>query len=213
VTVRSPEGLKRLLREFRIPEDSEIARKMSGYLALLDKWNRRINLTAGTEWPAVETLFREAIWISEFYPANALRHLDIGSGAGFPAILLRVLVPRIRLEMVESRGKKGAFLETAVHALDLEGARVHSMRLDEFLRQSEDTESWDCITWKGLKLSRSDLLRLRGRTHPEAQFWMLHGRAAAAEDRGILESHFALARKEQFPRKKEWFLSIYTPKK
>jgi len=207
----SPEGLRRLLREFGIPDDSESSRKMAAYLALLEKWNARINLTAGTEWKAIETLFREAFWISTLYPSEASGHLDIGSGAGFPAIILRILIPHIRLEMVESRGKKSAFLETVIHNLDLEGASVHSKRLDEVLRQSEFSRIWDCITWKGVKLSSSDLLRLRERSHPGTQFWMLHGREAAAEDPAVIESHFKLVRKEQFPQKKGWFLSIYTP--
>jgi 16S rRNA (guanine(527)-N(7))-methyltransferase RsmG len=211
--MESSEGLRRqLIDEFGMAPDSKSAHQLLRYLALLEKWNARINLTAGTEWHAIEAFFREGILVSRIYPPSAVSHLDIGTGAGFPAVILRILIPRIQLEMVESRGKKSAFLETAVHDLGFGGTKVYSKRLDIFLQDCASCKIWDCITWKGLKLSSSDLLQLRKHTHSETQFWMFHGKEPAIEDPAIIQSHFTLLRSEKLWGKKEWTLSIYLPR-
>ncbi len=210
--MESADGLKRLLRESGIELESKKAQQLLRYLALLGKWNSRINLTATTEWQGLEPLFREGIWASGMYPAEAVFHLDIGSGAGFPAILLRVLVPSIRLEMVDSRTKKSAFLETAVEALGMKGVRVHSERLDAFLRASGRSKVWDCISWKGVKVSAKDLSQLRSHTHTRTQIWIFHGKELAAEEPEAVEQSFQLFRRERLPDKRESNLSIYLPR-
>jgi 16S rRNA (guanine(527)-N(7))-methyltransferase RsmG len=204
-------GLQSLIKEFGISADSQSAHQLLKYLALLEKWNARINLTAATEWRAVESLFREGIWASKGYPAEAVSHLDIGTGAGFPAIILKILKPNMQLEMVESRTRKSAFVETVIYSLGLDETHVHTMRLDSFLQNAEDNKFWDCITWKGIKLSSSDLLNLKKHAHSGTQFWMFHGKEQAAENREVIERHFLLLRSEKAPFMKEWFLSIYLP--
>jgi 16S rRNA (guanine(527)-N(7))-methyltransferase RsmG len=206
------EGLQSLIREFGISADSQSAHQLLEYLALLEKWNERINLTATTEWQSAEALFREGIWASKIYPAEAASHLDIGTGAGFPAIILKILNPNMRLEMVESRAKKGVFLETVIYSLGLDEAFVHTMRLDTFLQSREHKMFWDCISWKGIKLNSSDLLSLKKHAHSGTQFWMFHGKEQATENGGIIERHFKLLRSEKFPFMNEWNLSIYLPR-
>jgi 16S rRNA (guanine(527)-N(7))-methyltransferase RsmG len=205
------EGLQSLMKEFGIAADSQSAHQLLEYLALLKKWNARINLTAAIEWRAVEALFREGIWASKIFPAEAASLLDIGTGAGFPAIILKILNPNMRLEMVESRAKKGAFLETVIYALGLGETFVHTLRLDSFLQNVEGNKLWDCITWKAIKLSSSDLLSLKKHAHSGTQFWMFHGKEQTTENREVIESHFMLLRSEKFPAMKEWALSIYLP--
>jgi 16S rRNA (guanine527-N7)-methyltransferase len=112
--MESAERLKQLFFELECASNDATAHNLLKYIELLRKWNLRINLTASTEWDAIEPLFREAIWVSKSYPVDAIKHLDIGSGAGFPAAILKILIPRLQLEMIESRGKKGAFLETVI---------------------------------------------------------------------------------------------------
>jgi 16S rRNA (guanine(527)-N(7))-methyltransferase RsmG len=206
-------GLQALIGESGISADSQSADQLLKYFALLKKWNARINLTAAADWQAVEALFREGIWASEIYPDNAASHLDIGTGAGFPAIILKILHPKMRLEMVESRVRKGAFLETVVHALGLNKTFVHTMRLDAFLQNIGSSQFWDCITWKALKLSSSDLLSLKKHAHSGTQFWMFHGKNPATEDREVIERQFMLLRSEKAPFMKEWNLSIYLPRR
>jgi 16S rRNA (guanine(527)-N(7))-methyltransferase RsmG len=207
--VRPLEGLQALIIEFGISVDSLSAHQLTKYLALLEKWNACINLTANTEWQAVEPLFREGIWASKMYPGKVENHLDIGTGAGFPAIVLKIMHPHMQLEMVESRTRKSAFLETAVHELKLKEAYVRINRLDAYLQNLEAGKCWDCISWKGLKLSSSDLFKLKKRAHSGTQFWMFHGQEPAVDDPEALERFFTLLRSEKLPTMKEWHLSIY----
>jgi 16S rRNA G527 N7-methylase RsmG len=210
LSVKSSDGLKRLLGESGIRLGSESADRLLGYLALLERWNSRISLTAAKEWPALEPLFHEGLWASRNYPPESTFHLDVGSGAGFPAILLKILVPRIRLEMVESRMKKSAFLATVIDVLGIGGACVHTERLDAFLGRSGARRIWDCISWKGLKLRTRDLLQLRMHAHPRTQFWIFHGRELAVEEPEEMRLNFQILRSEKLPGRKECSLSTYT---
>ncbi len=207
--MESADGLRQLLRESEIALGSEIAHQLLSYLALLEKWNSRVNLTAATEWSALEPLFREGIWASKKYPSEAINHLDVGSGAGFPAILLRILVPRIHLEMVESRAKKSTFLETVVHSLGMNGVRVYPERLDAFLRDIARNKAWDCISWKGVRLNTNDLLQLCTHMHSRTHIWIFHGKEIAVEEPEVFGKNFRLYRNEKVPGRRESHLSIF----
>lgn len=199
--------LQRLLFHAGIPPESNAARQMSLFLALLEKWNARMNLTASTQWEALGPLFEEAVWAAGCYAQAAANHLDIGSGAGFPALPLRILVPRMRLDMVESRAKRCLFLEAVVHDLGLENVEINNDRLDAFLDAREG--SWDCISWKAVKLRSRDIAALAARATERTRFWMFHGREPAAENPKILESMLQLERREHCPAKAGWYLSVY----
>src|SRR5262249_2319729 len=115
-------SLAELLGRYELPRQDELLVKFSRYLALLQKWNRRMNLTASTDWGQLRPFFEEAIWSSGFYPDGLVRHLDLGSGAGFPAVLIRVIKERMVLDLVERRTKRAVFLQTVVQQLALTGA-------------------------------------------------------------------------------------------
>lgn len=202
--------LKGLFQKSGISMESRAAEQLTLYLALLTKWNSRVNLTARTGWKAIGPLFQEGIWASGFLPASRCALLDIGSGAGFPAIILRILVPGVQLEMIESQAKKAVFLETAASELGLEGTRVHFSRLDEYLGKSD--HNWDYITWKGLRLKCSELLQLRAHAHTQTQFWMFHGRELAVEDAEAMERLMKRVRSEKCPGRENWTLSMYIPR-
>jgi 16S rRNA (guanine(527)-N(7))-methyltransferase RsmG len=205
------EGLGRLLEEFNIPFESEGSVKLRTYLALLQKWNARINLTASTEWHYLKPLFEESIWAAGFYPDWSERHLDIGSGAGFPAIPLAIVAPHVKLEMVESRAKKAFFLENVIRDLAIDGARVHQARLREYLGSNQ--EVWDCFSWKGLKLNTDELEQMSMHANRRSQFWMFHGKDLAVQDPKAIEGVFAIMRSERFRSQKEWKLTIFNNKR
>jgi 16S rRNA (guanine527-N7)-methyltransferase len=208
----SAEALMQILFELECDFNDEIAQNLLKYVELLGKWNLHINLTASTKWEAMEPLFKEAIWASKSYPAEAIAHLDIGSGAGFPAAILKILIPRLKMEMIESRNKKGAFLETAIFKLNLQKTWVHSERLDSFLRYIDPGQQWDCISWKALKLKDDELLLLREHVHANTQFWMFHGNEPAVKQPQIMGRYFRLLRRERVPSRRQGFLSVYLPK-
>jgi len=209
--MKSAEALNQLLEESAIPLNSEAALRLTSYLGLLEKWNSRINLTSSTEWRVIGPMIREGIWAAQFYLPEAVSHLDIGSGAGFPALLLKFLLSRIELDLVESRERKCRFLETAGHALGLGGICIHNATLSEYLHGCRDNKTWDCISWKALKLSAGELAQLRMHSHARTQLWMFHGKQAATEGTETISRDFGLLQKEKVPGTRESFLSIYRP--
>jgi 16S rRNA (guanine(527)-N(7))-methyltransferase RsmG len=204
------ESLSGLMADYGFgPRSREVA-AMLAYLELLEKWNARINLTASTAWPAIAGHFEEALWAARFYPEGPCRHLDIGSGAGFPAIPLRILRKEMSLTMVESRSRKAAFLETAAQRLGLAGTNVFIGRIEEFLADAQDVP-FDRISWKAVKLSRKAFSLLVKKAGPETGFWIFHGRELPFEDPHAAAKALILARKERLPGARDHFLSIYKP--
>jgi len=201
--------LQRLLaREFGSESPVRDVGPMVRYLHLLEKWNLRVNLTGSVEWRILRPLFEEAIWASRLYPASLRKHLDIGSGAGFPAIPLRILNPWIHLEMVESRLKRAVFLESAVHELGLRNTSVHNLRAEQYLRRA-GPGGWDCVSWKGIKLNEDLVQLLCERSAHYTQFWMFHGREPAVTSVPMLEEKLTLVGRHAFPAGRNWYLSIY----
>jgi 16S rRNA (guanine(527)-N(7))-methyltransferase RsmG len=201
------ESLQELLFRAGVRPESKPAQQMSLFLALLEKWNAGINLTGSTEWKAVRPLFEEAIWAAGRYPEDAATHLDIGSGAGFPALPLRIFIPRMYLDMVESRTKRCLFLETVIQDLGLEHTRVINERLDALLEARKGT--WDCVSWKAVKLGARSLSALAMRATERTRFWMFHGKNLAVEDVGALEQLLILERREACPARNGCWLSVY----
>lgn len=201
--------LNALLSEWNIPAESAPARGMTAYLTLLEKWNARINLTASTAWNAIGPMFREAIWASRLYPAGSVRHMDVGTGAGFPALLLKVLIPRLQLDLIEVRERKCQFLETAASRLGLENVRVHQMRLEKYLAQCPPEQSWDCVSWKALRMAMADIQAIHTRGPNTTQLWMFHGQEPAVDNAETLLSLFLPVHKHRIPGTRESYLSIF----
>ena len=207
--MESLDVLKRIFKRSGCPFEPKAAEKLDAYVSLLRKWNARVNLTASNEWSSIEPLLEEGIWASKIYPAEAASHLDIGSGAGFPAIPIKIMVPGVQLNMVDSRLKRVSFLQTVASELKLsETLAVHG-RIGEYLDNNE--HKWDCISWKGIKISIADFSKLRNHAHPKTQFWIFHGKELPVEDPAIITKNLNLLRTEKFPSKSEWMLSIYLP--
>jgi 16S rRNA (guanine527-N7)-methyltransferase len=203
--------INNLLKKNRLHVGEEAARQLFDYHGLLAKWNARINLTASTRWSSLEPLFGEAFWAAGFNPSPG-RRLDIGSGAGFPAIPLQILRPSLSLDLVESRAKRAVFLETVVEKLGLPGVVVHTMRLQALLDQLRDEPHWDWVSWKGIRLSELDLNLLLRRLATRGQLWMFHGSELAVTDPAKTAEVLQLVRRERCPFRSNWQLSIYGPR-
>jgi 16S rRNA (guanine527-N7)-methyltransferase len=139
--------------------DSE-AREFETFYSLLAKWNRRINLTAlGLDAvPPRETLdrlFIEPLIASELIPTTAIYLVDLGSGAGSPALPLKILRPSMRLTMVETRGRKAAFLREAVRTLQLDDVDVEQMRFQSL--SASMVSEFDVVVVRALRID-SELL-------------------------------------------------------
>lgn len=110
--------------------EAEQPRRFEAYLALLMRWNARINLTAIRDQEGILARhFVESIACARALPAGIATLLDFGSGAGFPGIPIAICRTEIEVTLAESQGKKAAFLQEAVRVLGLRG-KVHSGRAE-----------------------------------------------------------------------------------
>lgn len=113
-------------------------------IELLD-WNTRHNLTAIRDAESIRTkhfLDSLSCLLALREPAPT-RLIDIGTGAGFPGIPLKILLPNLRLTLVESVGKKTAFCEHIVNVLGLERVDVIQTRAEEIGQMAAHREKYD----------------------------------------------------------------------
>lgn len=124
---------------YKLTDKSEA--KFSRYYELLDEWNKKFNLTRITdEYDVALKHFYDSVTGLKYIPDGS-SILDIGSGAGLPAIPIAIMKPDSKVTMVEATGKKTEFLETVVKELNL-NADVLNIRIEDF----KDKESFDIVT-------------------------------------------------------------------
>ena len=129
---------------------------LEGYFRLLTHWNTRINLTAlSLDAPTDETLDRllvEPLAAAKQIPSHLPSvWFDLGSGGGSPAIPLKIARPALKLTMVESKERKGAFLREAVRALRLGDTSVETERFEILAGKSAFSSSADLITVRAVR--------------------------------------------------------------
>jgi 16S rRNA (guanine(527)-N(7))-methyltransferase RsmG len=210
--VDSAGALRELVERFGLDGNSEEFRRLLSYLRLLEKWNTRINLTASTAWPAIGPLFEEALWAARYFPEKGGHHLDIGSGAGFPAIPMHIMRAATRLELLESRTKKAVFLEAAVAELQLAATGVVCERAEVYLRSRVISE-FDVVSWKGIKLSSEAFGLLLGASRQDTRFWLFHGTGLSVADPDQVARRLVPLQREHFPGHTGWQLSIYVKRR
>ena len=110
--------------------DEGAVARMEEYLALILKWNARINLTA-TRKPEeiLRRHFAESVFAAQQVPQRVKTLLDFGSGAGFPGIPIAICRPEIAVTLAESQKKKAMFLREVVRTLGLK-AEVWAGRVE-----------------------------------------------------------------------------------
>ena len=133
----SPERIRELLAPFLGQEqlaDTQIA-QVATYLDLLTKWNAKMNLTAVRDpEQMVQRHFGESFFAArQIFPDKGGRATvaDIGSGAGFPGVPIKLWAPAIELSLIEAQQKKAAFLGEAIRTLGLEGIKVMRSRAEQ----------------------------------------------------------------------------------
>lgn len=113
------------------------------YLALLETWNRRINLTSVRDPDEIRRKhFDDSLAVVPHVPAGARTLVDVGSGAGFPGAVIALARPDLRVTLVESNHKKVAFLRTLARELPLPNVIVEASRV-EALRARPDFTPFD----------------------------------------------------------------------
>lgn len=135
--------------------------QLSTYLNLLRRWNATINLTSldleRLPPTALERLILEPLIAATLITTCDGVWYDFGSGGGSPALPLKVVLPCLPLTMVESRGRKVAFLRETVRQMGLSEAEVRSNRIDD-LRTDVAEKSVQLITMRAVRID-SEVVR------------------------------------------------------
>lgn len=118
------------------------------YFQLLVEWNEKINLTAITEKSEVyEKHFYDSICPVFFYDFNKIQTLiDIGAGAGFPSLPIKILYPHIKVTIVDSLNKRIQFLENLVQELKLDHVTCLHGRAEELGVMPHHRDQYDAVT-------------------------------------------------------------------
>lgn len=115
------------------------------YASELAEWNERINLTA-IHTPVdvrVKHFLDSASCLLVMRERAMGRIVDVGTGAGFPGLPLKILCPKVQVTLVESIGKKADFCRHIVQVLGLEGVEVLAMRAEEVGHMAEHRGRYD----------------------------------------------------------------------
>lgn len=112
----------------------ELQHKLQVYHDLLLKWQRAVNLVApSTLEDAWSRHFEDSLQLVELIPQNATSLIDIGSGAGFPGLVIALARPDLEVHLVESDQKKGVFLLNVSRETGAKNVHVHQQRIESVM--------------------------------------------------------------------------------
>jgi 16S rRNA (guanine527-N7)-methyltransferase len=153
MTINSEPGLlattiERAAGEFDLTLDAKQVKQIQQYIRILLAWNEKINLTAIRD--PLEILYRhfcESMYGATVLPVENCRLADVGAGAGFPGIPLKIIRPGLDLFLVESNVKKATFMAEVIRELELSDARVLVNRFEEL---GEEVAPLDVVCCRAL---------------------------------------------------------------
>ncbi len=134
-----------LLKEKGIELTPTMLQKFESYYEILIEWNQKMNLTAITN--------KEDVYLKHFYDSLSLAFeydlsnqsiLDVGAGAGFPSIPLKIVYPDLHVTIVDSLQKRITFLHHLIDELHLENVEAYAYRAEEYAL--DHRESYDIVS-------------------------------------------------------------------
>ncbi|WP_373820946.1 16S rRNA (guanine(527)-N(7))-methyltransferase RsmG [Jeotgalibaca porci] len=145
----NPEEFRTAVLEMGLELNEKQMAQYARYYELLVEWNEKINLTAITE--------RDEVYLKHFYDSITLglhtgvlegeiTLCDVGAGAGFPSIPLKIAFPNIKVTIVDSLNKRINFLELLFKELGLEGVRCYHDRAETFGQNPDHRAAYDIVT-------------------------------------------------------------------
>lgn len=132
--------LKELLAHHKVPLGDDFVEKAEHYKALLEKWNKIHNLTGAKTSRQIDEFIVDAVIPVTFLPAVG-KAMDIGTGAGFPGMILAFAMPQTRFTLVEPLSKRSSFLQFVKADLGLDNVEVKALRAEQL-----PSEPYDLIT-------------------------------------------------------------------
>ncbi|MCF1684404.1 16S rRNA (guanine(527)-N(7))-methyltransferase RsmG [Tetragenococcus halophilus] len=152
------EEFQQKLYQYHIELSQKQMEQFEHYYKLLIEWNQKINLTAITD--------KNEVYLKHFYDSVALAFsvkldkkasiCDIGSGAGFPSIPLKIVFPELKITIVDSLNKRINFLYTLVKELGLTEVYLFHDRAENFGQDLKNRASYDYVTARAV--ARLDVL-------------------------------------------------------
>ena len=131
------ELFKKEVENLGIMYDAKMLEKLDKYYNLLVSWNEKFNLTAITDKNQVYLKhFYDSLTVIKIIDLNNIDSLcDIGTGAGFPGIVLKIFFPHIKLTLVDSLNKRIIFLNEVIKELDLKNVEAIHVRAEEYAKE------------------------------------------------------------------------------
>ena len=129
----SPESiLKKGLKELSLVLSEDQLRAFMTYLSELKRWNKAYNLTAlKTDEDIVIKHFLDSLLYLRAIPEGEISVMDVGSGAGFPGIPIKIMRPETEMHLLEPSRKKAGFLRHVIRMFGLEGIEVVEKRIED----------------------------------------------------------------------------------
>lgn len=162
---------------------------ISMYIDLLIRWNARINLTSVRQPEAIVTRhFGESLFAARhLFPdgagTGAARLIDIGSGAGFPGVPIKLWAPQLRLTLIESNQKKVAFLRQLARTATLTDINVFPGRAEAYSGPPADV-----VTLRAVERFSSALPTAARLVSPGGRLALLVGQSQIAQATELLPS-------------------------
>lgn len=120
------------LESYGVSASHELCDHIRTYISILLKWNQKISLTTVTNPSEILRFhFGESIFAASAVPIQLGRLADVGSGAGFPGLALRLFVKPLDVVLIEANMKKAAFLSEVTRELGLKGVEVLRGRMED----------------------------------------------------------------------------------
>lgn len=139
------ESIKNRLMENEIPFTPDLPEKLRVYMELLTEWNAKMDLTAVLdEGETLDKHFIDSLTILKTgLTENVKTMIDVGTGAGFPGLVIALACPEIRVTLLDAQMKRLKFLEAVVEALHVTNVRITHDRAEDGARKPELRERFD----------------------------------------------------------------------
>lgn len=143
------EAFKTAVKDLGVELTAQQLGQFEQFYDLLVEWNQKMNLTAITEKPDVylKHFYDSLTMIPELQALLDVRTLlDVGGGAGFPSIPLKIALPELEITVLDSLKKRMTFLDTVIEAIGLEGMTTVHGRAEIVGRDKKYREQFDVVT-------------------------------------------------------------------
>lgn len=137
------------LKKINIPVTEEKLNQLDKYYKLLKEENNKYNLTAITEEKDVYLKhFYDSLTITKLINLNTQNICDVGAGAGFPGVVLKIMFPELKLTLIDATAKKCHFLSLVVAELGLKNVTVINNRIEIYAQTNR--EKYDIVTCRAV---------------------------------------------------------------